>query len=72
MKKFLAMLVLVAAPLVSHGQDFPPPQIRIVVPFTAGGGTDVIMRLVSQHLAEMWKVSVIIDNRVGAGGVVGS
>ena len=72
MKKFFATLVLVAAPLLSYGQDFPPSQIRIVVPFTAGGGTDVIMRLVSQHLAEMWKVSVIIDNRVGAGGVVGS
>jgi tripartite-type tricarboxylate transporter receptor subunit TctC len=72
MKKFLAMLVLVAAPFLSHGQDFPPSQVRIVVPFTAGGGTDVIMRLVAQHLGDMWKVAVIIDNRVGAGGVVGS
>ena len=72
MKKFLAMLVLLAAPHLSHGQDFPPPQIRIVVPFTAGGGTDVITRLVAQHLGEMWKVAVIIDNRVGAGGVIGS
>jgi tripartite-type tricarboxylate transporter receptor subunit TctC len=72
MKKFLAMLLLLAAPHLSHGQDFPPPQIRIVVPFTAGGGTDVITRLVAQHLGEMWKVAVIIDNRVGAGGVIGS
>ena len=51
---------------------FPPEQIRIVVPFTAGGGTDVIARLVARHLAEAWKVNVLIDNRVGAGGVVGS
>lgn len=52
--------------------DFPPQQIRVVVPFTAGGGTDVIMRLVAKHLAETWKVTVLVDNRVGAGGVVGS
>jgi tripartite-type tricarboxylate transporter receptor subunit TctC len=52
--------------------DFPPQQIRIVVPFTAGGGTDVITRIVAQRLAETWKNTVLVDNRVGAGGVVGS
>jgi tripartite-type tricarboxylate transporter receptor subunit TctC len=72
MKKLLALAALVLAPMLGHAQDFPPPQVRIVVPFTPGGGTDVITRLVAQHLAEMWKVAVIIDNRVGAGGVIGS
>jgi tripartite-type tricarboxylate transporter receptor subunit TctC len=52
--------------------DFPPQQIRIVVPFTAGGGTDVITRIVAARLAETWKNTVLVDNRVGAGGVVGS
>src|SRR5205807_3743215 len=47
-------------------------QIRIVVPFTPGGGTDVITRIVAQHLTEAWSQPVIVDNRVGAGGVVGS
>lgn len=51
---------------------YPPEQIRIVVPFTAGGGTDVIARLVARHLGAAWKVTVLIDNRVGAGGVIGS
>lgn len=72
MKKVLAVLALVLAPAFAQAQEFPPPQVRIVVPFTPGGGTDVITRLVAQQLAEMWKVSVIIDNRVGAGGVIGS
>ena len=62
--------VLAQAPGAAAG--FPPPQIRIVVPFTAGGGTDVIARLVAKGLADTWKVTVLIDNRVGAGGVVGS
>jgi len=73
----LAVTALVApTPVLAQSPgaaaDFPPQQIRIVVPFTAGGGTDVIMRLVAKHLAEAWKVTVLVDNRVGAGGVVGS
>jgi len=72
MKKVLYALLLSLVAFSVKAQEFPPSQVRIVVPFTAGGGTDVIMRLVAQHLAEMWKVAVIIDNRVGAGGVIGS
>ena len=72
MKKVLYALLLSLVTFSVKAQEFPPSQVRIVVPFTAGGGTDVIMRLVAQHLAEMWKVAVIIDNRVGAGGVIGS
>jgi tripartite-type tricarboxylate transporter receptor subunit TctC len=62
---------VLAAPAAAQS-DFPPPQIRIVVPFTAGGGTDVITRLVATRLAETWKNTVLVDNRIGAGGVVGS
>lgn len=67
----VALAVPAAAP-AQPAADFPPPQIRIVVPFTAGGGTDVITRLVATRLAETWKNTVLVDNRVGAGGVVGS
>jgi tripartite-type tricarboxylate transporter receptor subunit TctC len=69
------VLLLPTAATLGHAQqppDFPPPVMRIVVPFTPGGGTDVIMRIVGQHLAEAWKISVVVENRVGAGGVIGS
>ena len=68
--RILALVVLVMPS--AQAADFPPDQIRIVVPYSAGGGTDVIARLVAQHMAEAWKVTMLIDNRVGAGGVVGS
>lgn len=69
----LAIAALAAAlPPAPQAADFPPEQIRIVVPYAAGGGTDVIMRLVAKHMADAWKSTIIIDNRVGAGGVVGS
>ncbi len=72
MKKLVCTLLLCLIPLSIKAQEFPPSQVRIVVPFTPGGGTDVITRLVAQQLSDMWKVPVIIDNRVGAGGVIGS
>jgi tripartite-type tricarboxylate transporter receptor subunit TctC len=68
----LAAPALAPAQASDPAAGFPPQQIRIVVPFTAGGGTDVITRLVAQRLADAWKVTVLVDNRVGAGGVVGS
>ena len=75
MKTILRNTLLVLALLAgttAAAQEFPPPQMRIVVPFTPGGGTDVIMRIVAGHLAEAWKTTVIVENRVGAGGVIGS
>lgn len=67
-----ALAASVAPVPAVQAADFPPDQIRIVVPYAAGGGTDVIIRLVAKHMSDAWKVSFIIDNRVGAGGVVGA
>lgn len=70
-----AIAMLVPAYAGAQGDSaaiYPTQPVRFVVPFSAGGGTDVIMRLIAKHMGEAWKVSVIVDNRVGAGGVVGS
>ncbi len=71
MKKHLAALLLAcAAPLAAA--DYPDQPIRIIVPFAAGGGTDVMGRMLAQKLSEAWKVPVTVDNRAGAGGTIGS
>lgn len=52
-------------------ETYPARPIRMIVPIAAGGGTDIIARIVAQGLNAAWKQPVIIDNRPGAGGVIG-
>ena len=71
-----ALYVFVAVFFVSAGgqvlaQDFPKAPVRMIVPFAAGGPTDLMARLVSQKLQEAWGQSVIVDYRAGAGTLVG-
>lgn len=56
----------------AHAQDFPPSQIKIVVPFPAGGTTDILARFVAQNLGEKLGTTVIVENRAGASGTIGS
>ena len=69
-------LVTLAAGLVAHGsasaEDFPKRVITIVVPYEAGGGVDRVARLVADHLQHTLKTSVIVENRAGANGNIGS
>src|ERR1700730_15141210 len=53
-------------------QNYPERLIRIVVPFTAGGPVDIVARLVAQRMALSLNQSVIVENRVGGGGVIGA
>ena len=55
-----------------HAQTYPAKPVRMVVPFPAGGATDIVGRLIAQKLTESWGQQVIVDNRGGAGGTIGS
>ncbi len=59
-----------AACASTTAQDYPARPIRIIVPFTAGAGVDIVARAVGVSLTEAWKQSMVIDNRPGAGGTI--
>lgn len=65
-------LLLLLSPLPVAAQDFPSKPIRLIVPFPAGGPNDIIARVVGQRMSEIVKQPVVIDNRGGQGGVLGT
>ncbi|HET7886475.1 MAG TPA: tripartite tricarboxylate transporter substrate binding protein [Bradyrhizobium sp.] len=63
---------LLLLPASASAEDFPARQIRLIVPFPAGGPNDIIARVIGQRMSEIIKQPVIIDNRGGQGGVLGT
>jgi tripartite-type tricarboxylate transporter receptor subunit TctC len=68
MKSFLLALLLLAG----AAQAFPTKPVRIIVAFPPGGGTDIVARVVGQKLGEGWKQAVVVENRAGASGTIGT
>jgi tripartite-type tricarboxylate transporter receptor subunit TctC len=69
--------VLFAAPLLAAAvpaaaQQYPTKPVRMIIPYSAGGATDVVVRIVANKLPELLGQQVVIDNRVGAGSMIGT
>jgi len=64
--------IALANELAAAADVYPAKLVKIVVPFAAGGSTDLLTRSVAQQLNEAWKRPVVVENRAGGGGIVGS
>jgi len=60
------------AATLTHAQNFPVKPVRVITPFTAGSAIDTLARVVGQKLSDTWGQQVVIDNRIGANGIIGT
>ena len=73
MKTYVAIVAAALAfSQLSFSQEYPTKTIKIVIPLTAGSGADIAGRIIAARLSEHWKQPVIIENRPGAGGQIGT
>jgi len=72
MKRCLLLAMLITTAVAAGAADFPVRPIRMVVPFGAGSNSDLLARTVAVRMAETWGQQVVVDNRPGAGGNIGT
>jgi tripartite-type tricarboxylate transporter receptor subunit TctC len=72
MKRLFIFLLFTVWASAAAPQAFPTKPVKIIVAFPAGGGTDIVARIVGQKLSEAWGQPVVIDNRAGASGTIGT
>lgn len=68
----LVSAVVLGAATVARAQTFPSQPVRIIVPISAGSVTDILARSIAEHLSQMWRQQVIVENRPGVPGVAGA
>jgi tripartite-type tricarboxylate transporter receptor subunit TctC len=68
----LTSLFSLALGATAQAESWPTRPVKMVIPFSAGGTTDVVGRVLGQKLSDIWKQSVVVENRAGAGGAVGA
>jgi tripartite-type tricarboxylate transporter receptor subunit TctC len=69
---FAALLAAALVPAAAIAQSYPAKPVTFVVPFPAGGGTDIAARVVANKLTARWGQSVVVENKAGAAGIVGT
>lgn len=69
---WLAPAALMLASATCIAQAYPTKSIRLIVPFPPGGSTDLVARVVAQKMSDAWSQQVVVDNRPGANGMIGS
>src|SRR5205085_12300364 len=72
MRKVVLLVAALFASSIAVANDWPAKPVRFIVPYPPGGGTDVIARILQSRLSDGLGHSVIVDNRGGAGGVLGT
>jgi tripartite-type tricarboxylate transporter receptor subunit TctC len=70
--RWFAFAAALWVPLATYPQSYPTRPVRIIVPFSPGGATDIVTRILGQKYNEMWGQTIVVDNRAGASGNIGA
>lgn len=70
--KFAAFAAVIAASAVAQAQDYPSRPVRLIVPYPVGGASDITARLVADKLTKKWGQAVVVENKAGANGIIGT